>query len=556
MNLSRKKLYLALSAVLTASAVASGPALAFSVDADANVIVTDDRGDALIFPFYSTNVEKQPAPLDRVTGARTSFSVTNTSPDRAIAVKIRFREQVTSQEVFDFIVFLSPEDKFDFRVRQNHDVDGNPTEAPRIYFDRARNPDGSLLIAKSETSCIAPLGLYNYDQGVNPTANRFRTPVYPIPGVNMSDPIEVRRALAVGHVEVIAMADITNAFVAGAAPGSPPVALGPAVTHQENGLPLDCAAARRAFSNFTNVQTIDGALDAPNTLIGRMLVTIPEAGVEAGTNAITIKNAFEEALLVPQSTESCITNPNSTCDSQFAWDQQAFNHPHFGTSENIENIEEQLTADALQNDWSRNEATNVSVDWVVSFPTKYVYSDYAECGDGVPGNRQWCFVGTVLNPTAWTGGQDPYPLHCQQTNMTVWDWDEFRNNMVSPARFPDLCNEVNVLHIRENNTSSPPSLIQYDPWRPEYVFENLLARERGWAELDFLWGTIPEVRQGVVNYQLSSMLKTDCKDCAPTPAVAGLAFTVRATGDPNVNNGSLTDLSRRNDATQNGEDVD
>jgi hypothetical protein len=152
-----KKRLSALLGTAALAAFASVPmqASAFSVDVDNNTLRTDDSGDALVFPFYSTSTNLNTT-LNAVTGARSSFSVTNTSETEAIAVKIRFREQMYSQEIFDFIVFLSPRDKFDFAVRQAADANGDPTEAPRLYFQRARDADGNMIPGESETSCIAP----------------------------------------------------------------------------------------------------------------------------------------------------------------------------------------------------------------------------------------------------------------------------------------------------------------------------------------------------------------------------------------------------------------
>jgi hypothetical protein len=544
-NFQRKYLALGAAAALAGAVAAPMPAMAFSVDAANGGLVTDDRGDALIFPIYTTSGELDPEL--GLTTARSSFSVTNTSPTQSLAVKIRFREQVTSQEVFDFIVFMSPEDKFDFRVKQEHDAAGNPTEYPRIIFDRQRDGDGNLIPAGSETSCIAPLSLYNYDTSSNPDANLFRYPLPPfdIPGVETQQ--DKYRALAVGHVEVIAMADITNASIP--VPGTNGfIPLGAAVTHGINGgPPANCAAAIAAF---TDAPTLEAVLantafplqDAPDSLIGRMLVTIPEAGVEAGTNAITIKGLFDVPVASAQGPDqTCEEYPNQ-CTSWYAWDDFTQNHPHFGDSPQFANVEAALTADALANDWSRAEATNVWVDWIISFPTKYVYTDFVNCKDGDNRDREWCFVSRPNSPAkpitrgVWSE-LAPWPYDCQRTTLAVWDWDEFQNSAVSPSGTPPICNEVNVINIRENTTSSPTSLIQFDAWRPEFVFENVDDRERGWAELTFLWGTTPTERQGVVNSFGSDKYTM-------APAVAGLAFTNRATGDPNVNNGSLTDLSR------------
>jgi hypothetical protein len=519
-NTPRRKRLSALlgTAALVGLVGAPMQASAFSVDVAGNNILTDDGGDTLIFPFYSASTQLNNN-LGAVTGARSSFSVTNTSETAAVAVKVRFREQINSEEIFDFIVFLSPRDKFDFAVRQNSDANGDPTEPPRIYFARNRNADDSLNIELSETSCIAPLGLYNYDLNPSGAANLFRKPQF----TDLSG-VELWRSMAVGHVEIISMANLTNATYTSA---GQPVPLGPAITHAfPAGIPGNCNAAVQAFSSAQFVNTIQGATDAGNDLIGRMLVTIPEAGIEAGTNAQSLKNTFTAPQLVPQDDALCAQTV--TCVSNYAWDTEEHSHPHLGdVGANGDSIADQLEARALQNDWSRTAATDVNVDWIVSFPTKYVYQNFTNC-DGAPGS-EWCNVA----PWGGQGADDPWgsfgePASCLDTELQVWDWDEFENSLTSPSAPEDLCNEVNVLTIREEFAPTAQSMIQYDPARSEYVFENLYERERGWADLELLWNPIGYL--GPDNYGA---------------AVFGLAFTVRATGDPNINNGSLTDLSRR-----------
>jgi len=572
-----KYLYVALSAGLTAAAIAPASALAFSVDAENDAIVTDDAGDSLIFPFYTTSTGLNeltgvdaggnPVTINEVTDARSSFSVTNTSSSRSLVVKIRFREQFTSQEVFDFLVFLSPEDKFDFWVKQNHDpATGEPTEPPRLLWNSYYDASGNLIVGTSETSCIAPRNLAVVKDFNTSLVNVFREPAYPIPQVQQGL-VTLNEALAVGHVEVIAMADISEAFVPAPAQGVDNASLAQMITHSATTfLPPDCADARDAFATLEAVEGIDGLEDAPNVLIGRMLVTVPSIGLEAGTNAIPIKNTFDDPMASAQSDELCesiVPDYPDVCEPKFRWDRQAFSHPHFGDADpdNIENIERQLQAAAVQNDWSRTEATGASVDWVISFPTKYLYTDI--CDPSSP-NVQWCFVDNVIDPDPWTPWdgwgwdyqQNPVPVGCLESLLTVWDWDEYQDGTISPNPNPDLCAEVNVLNIREASTTAPSSFIQADNIRQEFVFEHELDRPRGWAEAIFYWGNWP-------TYPSDLTIESLCPDdwnwtgwkCTPPPygaAVAGLAFTVRATGDPQVNNASFTDLSRNDPRTVEG----
>lgn len=81
-NMRKSRLSVALGAVLGAATMVPATSHAFSVNLDPwiNEIVTEDSGDVLIFPFYTT-----------ANGASTTFVVTNTS-QQTVAAKVRFRD--------------------------------------------------------------------------------------------------------------------------------------------------------------------------------------------------------------------------------------------------------------------------------------------------------------------------------------------------------------------------------------------------------------------------------------------------------------------------------
>jgi hypothetical protein len=104
MKLRKSRLSLAVGVVLGAAAMIPATSFGWSVNTDTGNLQSASGGDTLLFPIYTT-----------VFPATTSFSVTNTSGTQTIAAKIRFREQEHSMDVLDFIVVLSPYDKFTSR---------------------------------------------------------------------------------------------------------------------------------------------------------------------------------------------------------------------------------------------------------------------------------------------------------------------------------------------------------------------------------------------------------------------------------------------------------
>lgn len=83
------------AAVLGVSAIAIAPSANATSNTEAGA-----AGEVLIFPYYNVN-----------NGFATSFNITNTT-NRYKAVKVRFRESKTSNDVLDFNVYMSPFDVF------------------------------------------------------------------------------------------------------------------------------------------------------------------------------------------------------------------------------------------------------------------------------------------------------------------------------------------------------------------------------------------------------------------------------------------------------------
>ena len=98
-----------IAAVTAAVLGVSGMAIAPSAQA---VSVNDAgaTGQVLVFPYYNVN-----------NGFITSFNITNTT-DKYKAVKVRFRESKTSNDVLDFNVYMSPNDMWTMGL--SADADG------------------------------------------------------------------------------------------------------------------------------------------------------------------------------------------------------------------------------------------------------------------------------------------------------------------------------------------------------------------------------------------------------------------------------------------------
>lgn len=501
-------------------------------------LAPDSGGDTLLFPIYTT-----------AEGASTSFSTTNTG-NSTIAAKIRFREQEHSMDVLDFIVVYSPQDKFDFYVTQG-------AERPQMNWN--------------DTSCV-----------VGPQQGGVQA--FPPP----SQFVESDEVMSVGHVEILGMANLdaicwntandTARVTAGTTcvAGANEVNLGDAGTHDPaTGEPENCALLTEVLSNPRYVAQINLAAginvsatglptglvanpavgrpvgspiayDVPNDLIGRYLITDVDGGIEAGGDAIAI--AGSNFTLSAQSGVPCAENNSGNgvnCRSGYAWDNNEWDHPHFGDMPFLAAFQDGLTARSVSGDWSVNTANAVGFDWIVSFPSKYAYLDKAgadwELLNGTRPNDRNPIQGlpnTVIGrDDVWTGGSGPTTDLCVSNNrLAFYDYEENRsssNVTVSPGDVPqfDLCHELGVYTVSPAGVTVRDSVIQTTERREIINFQNLDS-VRGWGKVEI---NFPG-QAGAIN-PISGMYSTG-------GAVNALNLTVRATADPAFNNGSLTTLQK------------
>lgn len=521
MKATRKNpLSYAIGAVLATMAAVPMTASAIALDVTRGAFATDDGGDALAYPIFST-----------VNGLTSAFSLTNTS-DRDIAVKVRFREQQYSMEVWDTIVFLSVGDKWDFTVSASAD--------PMI-------PQVSPVAGDTTCTTVPP--------GDFPSP--FRATQFNAAG-------QPEGRWTVGHVEVIGMMDLTDASLT--VPTSvDPILMAALIEGRE------CAALRAIFTrpdsvagiDFGNLATIPG--DVQNVLIGRYVVGQNGGGLEAGDVPIALANTFNEPLPFAQSAgagarcSTPITINDGVCMATYAWDQFQESHPHFGDILNglYGSIDALVGANALEGDWSSNPANFVGTDWLVSFFAKYVYTNFMNC-DGAPGN-EWCDVlpqwkdnlntvspdyapanpfNAALGATAATEDLPPSPLAAPVACLTIDLWgldadEHWATGGISPNVPPRICNEVTVIGLAADAATARPSLIQQDtgPFaRLLFGFPDLadLGATRGWAHLDLDW-------------------PAGANAATPLPAaVSGSLFMTRSEpSNPAANNASLVPLARR-----------
>ncbi|MEW8507339.1 MAG: hypothetical protein AB2598_11585 [Candidatus Thiodiazotropha sp.] len=205
---------------LVAAAVAS---CFTSMTAQAVNVSQDATGQALLYPYYNVNE-----------GNLTFVSVTNTTTVTK-AVKVRFREGVGSEDVFDFTLYLSPRDVWVGVISQ---VAGEVKLA--VPEDTSCTVPGTtaLTAASFSTARIdSTTGVAGYDPNGD--------------GTQSAD--EVLARLSEGHIEIIEMAEMP--YTAG---GSD---IADAITHDQLAspvAPVDCSVP----TTFTGTTGLGAILDA------------------------------------------------------------------------------------------------------------------------------------------------------------------------------------------------------------------------------------------------------------------------------------------------------
>jgi hypothetical protein len=536
MKLRKSRLSLAVGVALGAAAMIPATSFGWSVNtspSDPVGLSTTSGGDTLLFPIYTT----AQTGLGQVS---TSFSVINSGPETIVA-KIRFREQEHSMDVLDFLVVLSPYDNFPFSVAQAADA-----ATPRMSW--------------ADATCVVGPGT-NYDGTGDPVGVNFPPHFSPF--------VETDEQMSVGHLEVLGMATIpNNLYVSPGLVSSDPatgVSLAAAAKHGADGVPLDCSLLTQWLASASNVTLLNnsGLLgDVPNDLSGRYLITgfsDQAQGIEGGSDAVGIRDSnltwspwTGQIKITSQSNADCVNcliNDAPAGTRDYAWAQREWDHPHLGEMPGLRNFQLGLTADSIMGDWSNNPENFVGVDWVLSFPAKYAYLDYvdgAECDGGASaGTNEWCLLDETWMRTAigqgygmlniWTGGStllgNANTCGLGDNQLIVYNREEASassNVTVSPGGRDslDVCRELQVFTIAAAGDTPRDSIIQTADLREIINFENLAA-QWGWAQLGLNWPltTADGFRYG--------------------DAVSGILFTTRATEDPIINNGSITELQKK-----------
>ena len=328
----------------------------------------DGLGQVLIYPYYTVNG-----------GNSTLISIVNTT-EFGKAVKVRFVEGYNSREVLDFNLYLSPYDVWTGSVFQLTDT-------------------GPANLTTADESCTAPPIKRNANLPVSGTQRyvAFRNYQYVNGGGvfnNDAGPNTLDRTRE-GHLEVIEMGIVVNND-----PANPPARNSlAAITHQSNGIPLNCAKIVAAWtagsadpywlSGNTYGQP-EGEIDVipPTTANGGggLFGTAGIVDFLNGTQLSYVPDAidgFSVSVLheAPGNTAPSLQNanfPTAFGATAIVFDNGALQTTNHDTFNAIDAVSAVYMHDAIFNEYAI--ISGLASEWVVTFPTKRFYVDAALVG--------------------------------------------------------------------------------------------------------------------------------------------------------------------------------
>lgn len=312
-------------------------------------------GQVLIFPYYTVNA-----------GNQTLISVVNKT-DAGKAVKVRFLEGRNSREVMDFNLYLSPFDVWTASVFSLSDT-GPSNPGNLVTTDNSctvpRLKGNVNLPALSNGNRYAPFFNYAYIGPANPDAG--------------PDSLDRSRE---GHFEMIEMGEVVD---------RERVSLTD-ITHS-GGVPNNCSRVMSAWlppssgstvAYWTFNELID--MDPPQGgLFGNAAIVDALAGTMMSYNADAI-DAFSDIAqhTNPGDLKPNLTSARSSADTAIAYvfSDGVLVTSSYPQSRAIDAVSALFMQNEIFNEFVTSTSVGAISEWVVTFPTKFAYTDQDTVGN-------------------------------------------------------------------------------------------------------------------------------------------------------------------------------
>jgi hypothetical protein len=323
-----------------AVAIAIGAAIGIAA-ASAEAVVLNPRGtgQVLIYPYYTVNA-----------GFGTLLSVVNTTA-QGKALKVHIREGYNGRSVLDFNLYLSP---FDAWVAQ--------------VFSMSGDDSGGAAIATNDNSCTVPKFLATF----GPAPGEGGTVSFSNAGYSGSNadggPAALSRTRE-GYVEIIEMGTLSNDHHSTLS----------AITHGSSGVPSNCPQVVDAWSTggywstdaTTDIDPPDGGLFGAESIINvgeGLLYTVNAEAIDGFSVAIQHSLPGSGTPDLASASKSADGTVSAFVPIGSSMVEAKYDHPE-------DAISALFMADALYNEYVVDAGLGAMTDWVVTFPTKRLYTD-------------------------------------------------------------------------------------------------------------------------------------------------------------------------------------
>lgn len=443
-------------AIATTAAIIGG---IIATPASANVSMSvDGLGHAALVQYWTVK--------DNGAGPwQSMFRIFNTS-DRVVTVKVRYRESIDSREVLDFIVCLAPYDAWSGWTTV--DADGDPT-TPAVPGIQSR--DMSLTILGTT---VYERVLHRKDILGSMVPECIGMEVEDLAsGDSYTNPANARYFNGMGDVgNVLAMNAYLMRLNSGQGGGFEPVML-------SNFSTTAATAQRMIWEQVTDAQKPD--LDS-----GDLTSYQVDYDSVTGTGTL-IADTWNGAL------------PATGVDARSTGTSASGQPPTLGPNNwqigtvrgGVDAVSAALKRSAVWNEWANRVTpeqaiTNITTQWVVTFPTQHYYLD----------NNAGAMVSPFAWPTLATAPVAPFTRDGNNPfTIQVWNSEEDYNTYTSPipGNSFGFTGEVNVINFGTASATTPLALAGNNP---VFIFDEELPEnpkydplydkaDTGWAKVPF-----------------------------------------------------------------------
>ncbi len=442
------------------SSIFAGIVLAAGYAGGAQAVHLNQRGtgEVLLYPYYTVQA-----------GNQTLLSVVNTTA-AGKAIKMSFREGRNSRMALEFHVYMAPFDTWTASVFSLSDTGTN-------------NP---AVLTTLDDTCTVPRIKNNTTLPTLVNGNRY-VPFfnYAYTGTNDDAGPDTLDRTREGHIEMIEMGEVVNRSNGSLT----------AITQNDTGLPGNCAqviqawlpASAGAMAYWTLNQSTD--MDPPGGgLFGTASIVDAFQGILLSYQADAIEDFSDVQQHKSPGTglptlTSARSSPTTATAQVFA--DGALVSSSYPLSQAIDAVSALFVQDQIYNEFVTSMSVGGASEWVVSFPTKFAYTDQAAVGSvALPPFTQT--FPTVATPTN-SGAADVHIVMAARNREARPVLDQ-----VAPLDFPrKLSFATNVIAFSQQNTSTNGSSILGSKLVKEVDIRGMNLTEYGWASLSLYAATAP-----------------------------------------------------------------